>query len=609
MKKILTLITFTLASFGISNAQDCDLPGLYSGNTGANMTVMLTPGVMGSLPATDADAYMVALSSDGLIIGSASVGNTSQTTIAVWGDDASTTEVVDGALAAESISFQLVNGTSLYDVVMPTTVSYTTNGLVVQAAPATVTLVDCSTVVEEVCPLPSSDVVNTGSNMTIMLTPALVASLNTSSDDAYLVAFTSEGNVVGSEVVGNVSQTSLAVWGDDSSTPEIDGALAGESISFQLVDGTSLFDVVMPVSVSFTANGMSVQAAPSTVTIVDCSSASEDVLGCMDATANNFDAAANVDDASCTYDVLGCMDATANNFDAAANVDDASCTYDVLGCMDATANNFDAAANVDDASCTYDVLGCMDATAFNYNELANTDDGSCIAVVNGCMDVTAFNYNELANTEDESCVSVVEGCMDATASNYNELANTVGESCIYGTPIEYQLSAGWNMVGYTGTAVNNGIVAQMDAALGNGVGTANTFQVIKNVSGQFWSAAFAQISTFNQGQGYMMYVNGATTTVNFQQTSGYISGIEYALSAGWNMVAFTGDVDAENNIVSSMDAALGNAASTANTFQVIKNVSGQFWSAAFAQISTFNPGQAYMMYVNGSTTTVNFQQE
>ena len=583
MKKILTLITFTLASFGISNAQDCDLPGLYSGNTGANMTVMLTPGVMGSLPATDADAYMVALSSDGLIIGSASVGNTSQTTIAVWGDDASTTEVVDGALAAESISFQLVNGTSLYDVVMPTTVSYTTNGLVVQAAPATVTLVDCSTVVEEVCPLPSSDVVNTGSNMTIMLTPALVASLNTSSDDAYLVAFTSEGNVVGSEVVGNVSQTSLAVWGDDSSTPEIDGALAGESISFQLVDGTSLFDVVMPVSVSFTANGMSVQAAPSTVTIVDCSSASEDVLGCMDATANNFD--------------------------AAANVDDASCTYDVLGCMDATANNFDAAANVDDASCTYDVLGCMDATAFNYNELANTDDGSCIAVVNGCMDVTAFNYNELANTEDESCVSVVEGCMDATASNYNELANTVGESCIYGTPIEYQLSAGWNMVGYTGTAVNNGIVAQMDAALGNGVGTANTFQVIKNVSGQFWSAAFAQISTFNQGQGYMMYVNGATTTVNFQQTSGYISGIEYALSAGWNMVAFTGDVDAENNIVSSMDAALGNAASTANTFQVIKNVSGQFWSAAFAQISTFNPGQAYMMYVNGSTTTVNFQQE
>jgi len=304
---------------------------------------------------------------------------------------------------------------------------------------------------------------------------------------------------------------------------------------------------------------MVVQASAATVTVVDCS-ASEDIEGCMDATANNYDATANVDDASCTYDVFGCTDASANNFDSAANVDDASCTYDVSGCMDATANNYDATANVDDASCTYDVSGCMDATANNYDATANVDDASC--------------------TYDTSS----------------------------GTAIEYQLSAGWNMVGYTGTADNNGIVSQMDAALGNGAGTANTFQVIKNVSGQFWSAAFAQISTFNQGQGYMMYVNGATTSVNFQQASGYISGIEYALSAGWNMVAFTGDVDAEDNIVSAMDSALGNGAGTANTFQVIKNVSGQFWSAAFAQINTFNPGQAYMMYVNGSTTTVNFQQ-
>ena len=357
------------------------------------------------------------------------------------------------------------------------------------------------------CDLPSSDVLNTGANMTVMLLPNVISSLNITSADAYLVALTTDGSIVGSTNVGSGSQTTIAVWGDDASTDEVvDGALASEIITFQLVDGTSLFDVVLPSIVSYTTNGMAVQATAAVVTEVNCS-VSEDVLGCMDASANNYDATANVDDASCTYDVSGCMDATADNYDPTANVDDASCTYPS------------------------------------------------------------------------------------------------------GTAIEYQLSAGWNMVGYTGTADNNGIVAQMDAALGNGAGTANTFQVIKNVSGQFWSAAFAQISTFNQGQGYMMYVNGATTTVNFQQTSGYISGIEYALSAGWNMVAFTGDVDAENNIVSSMDAALGNAASTANTFQVIKNVSGQFWSAAFAQISTFNPGQAYMMYVNGSTTTVNFQQE
>ena len=331
------------------------------------------------------------------------------------------------------------------------------------------------------CDLPLPFTGNTGTNMTIMLTPAFMSSLPGDAADAYMVALNTNGEVVGSAIIGGMAQNSLAVWGDDTQTDEVDGAIEAENVSFQLVDGSDLYDVIMPSPVIFSANAMSFQTDAATSSLVDCSVA-EDVLGCTDSSANNYNADATVDDGSCEF----------------------------------------------------------------------------------------------------------------TSSS--------------GEPIEYQLSSGWNMVGYTGTADNNGIVDQMDAALGNGAGTANTFQVIKNVSGQFWSAAFAQISTFTQGQGYMMYVIGDATTVNFQQSSGYISGITYQLSSGWNMVAFTGDVDADNDIVSSMDNALGNGAGTANTFQVIKNVSGQFWSAAFAQISTFNPGQAYMMYVIGDATTVNFQQ-
>ena len=40
-----------------------------------------------------------------------------------------------------------------------------------------------------------------------------------------------------------VTQTSLAVWGDDSSTPENDGAAANESITYYLVNGDELYDV------------------------------------------------------------------------------------------------------------------------------------------------------------------------------------------------------------------------------------------------------------------------------------------------------------------------------------------------------------------------------
>ena len=50
----------------------------------------------------------------------------------------------------------------------------------------------------------------------------------------------------------------------------------------------------------------------------------------------------------------------------------------ILGCTDATANNYNSSATENDGSCTYDVLGCTDYTAYNYSSTANTEDGSCI---------------------------------------------------------------------------------------------------------------------------------------------------------------------------------------------------------------------------------------
>ena len=146
------------------------------------------------------------------------------------------------------------------------------------------------------CVFPDEWEGNTGSNMTVMLTSALISSLNATDSNAYLVALTSSGLVVGSASVFGVSQTSLAVWGNDTQTIELDGAAANELISFQLVNGTDLYDVVMPSSVNYVGNGLAPQTGAAQLIPVECGSS--EVLGCTDASACNYDANATDDDLS-----------------------------------------------------------------------------------------------------------------------------------------------------------------------------------------------------------------------------------------------------------------------------------------------------------------------
>ena len=314
---LLYSLLVSLLSFSLSLSAQCDLPGSFSGNTGANMTVMLTSGLLSSLDVVDSDAYVVALNPDGLVIGSATVYGLSQTSIAVWGDDSQTPEV-DGALANEIVSFQLVDGNSLFDVEMPSSVSYVTNALAPQTSDAIITP-NCEQEVVA-CVLPPVFLGNTGSNMTVMLTPDFVSSLNITDENAYIAALTPDGLVVGSANLYGISQTALSLWGDDTSTTEPDGANADDLIYLQLVNGADLYNVEMPISVSYSTNGLVVQPAAGTVTFL-CAA----VFGCTDETAFNYDETASSDDGSCIASVLGCTDIVAPNYNGSANVDDDSC--------------------------------------------------------------------------------------------------------------------------------------------------------------------------------------------------------------------------------------------------------------------------------------------
>ena len=105
----LFLILHTII-FSINAQEDpCIFPTPFNGNTGANMTVMLTPGVFSSLPDLVESSYIVAVANSGLVVGSADVFGLTQNSMAIWGDDSSTPEV-DGAITGELINYYTTPG-------------------------------------------------------------------------------------------------------------------------------------------------------------------------------------------------------------------------------------------------------------------------------------------------------------------------------------------------------------------------------------------------------------------------------------------------------------------------------------------------------------------
>lgn len=181
-----------------------------------------------------------------------------------------------------------------------------------------------------------------------------------------------------------------------------------------------------------------------------------EVPGCADNTACNFDNAATDDDGSCLFavetcqicfgdtvltldddgdgicnddEILGCMDSLACNFDSLATDADESCLFITNGCdtcVDGAIVDNDAD---DDGICDpFEVAGCTDSLACNYGPTFTDDDGSCIFLSAPCE--TCEGGEIFANDDDDDGIcnaDEVIGCQDTTACNYDELATDPGE--------------------------------------------------------------------------------------------------------------------------------------------------------------------------------------
>ncbi len=116
---------------------------------------------------------------------------------------------------------------------------------------------------------------------------------------------------------------------------------------------------------------------------------------------------------SCGDDeIRGCMNPNATNYNPEATETDGSCI--ILGCTDATASNYNPAATESDGTCTF--TGCTDPMASNYNPMATDDDGSCL--YSGCTDVNSDQYDNTANDNDGSCETYFDRWSNTYAGDF-----------------------------------------------------------------------------------------------------------------------------------------------------------------------------------------------
>ena len=184
----------------------------------------------------------------------------------------------------------------------------------------------------------------------------------------------------------------------------------------------------------------------------------DEILGCMDLEACNYNSDATDDNGSCYFmdgicetcidgqiidndidgdgicdedEILGCMDLEACNYNPIATDDDGFCIYDVgvcETCIDGQIfeNDLDG-----DGVCDYDEIpGCTYSSACNYNPDATDDNGSCNftdGICETCIDGQIIN-NDIDG--DGICdENEILGCMDLDACNYDVDATDDDGSC------------------------------------------------------------------------------------------------------------------------------------------------------------------------------------
>ena len=375
MTKNLFFLLSTCFTLVTSVKAQCDLDFSFK-NTGTNMTAFFTPPAAQAIYSELGDGLIGAFFTDeggNYVCAASDAFSSVPTQLAVMADD-STTPEKDGFASGDPIEwfYRTTDGT-LYGLTLNPADTYSINGITYISS-ASIQAVDCG----DLCPPLETDYINTGSNMTLFVTPDAANQLSVLGDGQLAVYFNSEDNLVcAGSVDFDGSQAQITAMANDATTTEKDGFDNGDHIVWKFQDTSGNQYEINPTPFdTYSLNGISFITSINFTSI----SCSVDLEGCMDDDYLEYNPLATIANDSCeTLAVPGCTDPEYLEYSSTANVDDGSCaTNSVGGCTDSDYVEYDANANIDDGSCsTVIVLGCNNSNATNYNSSANTNDGSC----------------------------------------------------------------------------------------------------------------------------------------------------------------------------------------------------------------------------------------
>ena len=456
--------------------------------------------------------------------------------------------------------------------------------------------------------------VNTGSNMTL--------GVNTDDLDDFigssLAAFNAEGTCIGLEIIQN-QFFSMAIWGDDTGTPEIDGLLDGESATFAVLttDGRVISIAELANFNGYVTNSLVV------TNMITLSGCTNDQF--LEYHTQGF--TADVDNGTCSTTIFS-LDLTPELFNPISQTDNSmnigmnvpsinlfeggilgtffdfdqdgtpECisTTEIQGIDNGSSGFFTIAIWGDDAI-TNPIDGLLEGQVPTFAILTNRN---YVIAFEPVSDFEGYFANSFLTFTEIIFDLTIYGCMDQAFCNFNPDAEEDDGSC-EGTPgctnvhyVEFSADAGCQLEGScltTWQEAYNQLENELDAV---------NLECAANAQAAADAAAEQLYNTEIDYQNQIAAINDnfASTEANYlvqianleDSIANYSSPISIDILSGWNLIGYTLDEPQD---------AVATFAEIVDYIEIVKNNAADvYWPEfSFNGIGDLIPGQGYQIKV------------